>query len=63
MNLDLLEKLPDPAQEAARATSVAALEYLQSTDWMALRQLETGKPIPEDVAAKRAEARLVIDAQ
>jgi len=31
--------------------------YLQSTDWMVLRQMETGKAMPQDVAAKRQLAR------
>jgi hypothetical protein len=34
-----------------------ALEYLASTDWMAIRASEGGKPMPEEVKQARAEAR------
>lgn len=34
-----------------------AREYLAETDWMVVRSVETGKPVPEDVLAKRAAAR------
>lgn len=34
-----------------------SLEYLASTDWMAIRQYETGVPMPESVKLQRAEAR------
>jgi len=44
------------AQAAARARA-DALAYLASTDWMVTRLAETGKPIPDDVAAKREDAR------
>lgn len=40
-----------------------ARAYLASTDWYVMRLVETGKPIPEDVAFKRAETRLSIDEQ
>lgn len=31
--------------------------YLQKTDWYVIRFLETGVAVPDDVTAKRAEAR------
>ena len=31
--------------------------YLDDTDWMILRQTETGKVVPQDIAAKRQLAR------
>jgi hypothetical protein len=34
-----------------------ALEYLASTDWMAVRASEGAKPMPEEVKQARAEAR------
>ncbi len=34
-----------------------ALEYLASTDWMAIRASEGGKPMPEEIKQARAEAR------
>ena len=35
----------------------AAKSYLDSTDWFVTRLAETGKPVPDDVAAKREAAR------
>lgn len=46
-------------QELAKAQAKAA-EYLNSTDWYVTRLTETGKAIPEEVLAGRAEARLVL---
>lgn len=37
-----------------------ALKYLADTDWLLIRSMETGIPMPEEVKAKRAEARLKI---
>lgn len=34
-----------------------ALAYLAETDWMMIRELENGKPMPEEVKIKRQEAR------
>ena len=34
--------------------------YLSSTDWYAIRYADSGEPMPEEVRAKRAEARLEI---
>jgi hypothetical protein len=42
------------AREQAKATARA---YLAETDWMVIRAAETGTPIPDDVAEKRAAAR------
>lgn len=45
--------------QAEKATKVsAAMEYLKQTDWYAHRKAETGKAIPEDILAKRAQARI-----
>lgn len=46
------EGQPDPAIERAEARA-----YLSATDWFVTRQVETGKAVPDDIAAKRAEAR------
>ena len=35
----------------------AAKSYLDSTDWMVVRQVETGVPVPENITALRAQAR------
>lgn len=55
----------DPAAVKAAAKQAAerveAQNYLASTDWYTARLIETGKPIPEDVSAKRAAARITLD--
>lgn len=38
-----------------------AKKYLSSTDWYYPRLTETGKAVPEDVVAKRLEARNLIN--
>ena len=51
------------ADRAAAARARAAAEahrYLAETDWMVIRAAETGKPVPEEVMASRAQARLLI---
>jgi hypothetical protein len=45
------------AAERERITQQARA-YLDSTDWMVIRAAETGVPVPADVAAARAAARL-----
>ncbi len=35
-------------------------EYLANTDWYVIRENETGKKIPEEIANKRRQARLNI---
>ena len=37
-----------------------AQEYLNSTDWYVARYGETGVAIPDNIKAKRAEARLIL---
>ena len=54
--------ITDEEAEALRPKPVIdvamqAKAYLASTDWYVTRFAETGKPIPEDVTIKRAEAR------
>jgi hypothetical protein len=53
-----------PEQQAALDFIIAAVdksrkakEYLANTDWYVIRQQEQGTLIPEDVLAKRQEAR------
>ena len=53
-----------PEQQAALDFIIAAVdksrkakEYLANTDWYVIRQQETGVEIPEDVLAKRQDAR------
>ena len=48
------QAVADAAREAARRT---ALRYLAETDWYVIRESDTGKAVPKDVAKRRAEAR------
>lgn len=49
---------PAEALAEARAPTIAAARaYLAETDWYVTRAAETGTPIPDDIAAARAEAR------
>ena len=51
----------DKIAEKELATKVQeAKSYLASTDWYVTREAETGKAIPDEVKAKRAEARDLI---
>ena len=49
-----------PSAEQLRAIEIQqAKDYLDSTDWYVVRFSETGVPVPEEITAKRAAARLV----
>ncbi|WP_053156592.1 hypothetical protein [Pseudomonas protegens] len=63
MDLSKLELTPTDASRAKEAQEREARKYLNETDWYAMRLLETGKTIPEDVTAKRAEARTTISGE
>ncbi len=45
------------AQVAQEAINAEALAYLASTDWIIIREMDSGVACPEDVKQKRAEAR------
>lgn len=45
------------AQVAQEAINAEALAYLASTDWLIIREMDSGTPCPEDIKQKRAEAR------
>ncbi len=51
------DKAAEEAAAQAAADRAEALAYLASTDWLVVRQMETGQAIPDDVQAARAEAR------
>lgn len=51
---ELLAERDAQEREKARAEARA---YLASTDWLVVRQAETGMPVPDEVAEKRAAAR------
>ena len=49
------------AEDRARARDEAeARQTLAATDWMIIRQAETGDPVPEAVRAARARARRIL---
>jgi hypothetical protein len=37
-----------------------ALKFLSDTDWMVIRQAETGVPVPQEILEQRAQARILI---
>ena len=56
-----IELTPDQVAESIlNQQKYEAREYLNSTDWYAARLAETGTPIPEQVIAKRQEARALL---
>lgn len=64
MKLIVKTKADLVAEEAARIATQAkreALDYLEATDWMIVRQAETGTPVPAEVLQQRADARLILD--
>lgn len=46
------------ARAAARAQTLA---YLASTDWLFVREAETGKAVPPETRAARAQARAILN--
>ena len=46
--------------EQSREATKQAKEYLKSTDWYIIREMDSGTPCPEDVKLARASARLQI---
>ena len=44
-------------QDAIDVVNATAQAYLASTDWMVIRQQETGAAVPQEVADARAAAR------
>jgi hypothetical protein len=45
------------AQVAQDAINAEALAYLASTDWLVIREMDSGVACPDDVKIARAEAR------
>jgi len=52
-----IEILDISAQVDQEKQNAEALAYLASTDWLIIREIDSGVPCPVDVKAKRAEAR------
>jgi len=48
--------------QAHENASAEARAYLARTDWLVVRQAETGVPVPEAVLQARAEARRLLHA-
>lgn len=56
-------EVPAPTQEELNHARIVELQqYLDNTDWYAVRYSETGVEIPEEVKLKRKEAREEISA-
>lgn len=49
------------ASQEQALISANALTYLAETDWYVIRNQETGAPVPADVLAQRAAARVAIN--
>ena len=64
ISLEQIDSINKAKQEELEATKECKVQeakaYLASTDWMVTRQAETGKAIPDEVKAKRQEARELI---
>ena len=54
-------KVANAAAAAQQAGNAVQQAYLASTDWLVLRQLETGKAVPLELAALRQAARAKVD--
>lgn len=49
---------PPPTPEEEKRQKISEYEaYLSQTDWYIIRYADTGKIVPEEIKAKRAEAR------
>ena len=53
----LIEAPPLPTDEQQKDLNRRARAYLNATDWMVIRQQETGVPVPSDILTCRARAR------
>lgn len=63
INLDLIEKTPEPVDPEKDKERSEAIAYLQSTDWQVIAKYERKRPIPEEVKAKRKEALDIVTAE
>ncbi len=55
--IDYFEEL----SEMELAQKEEAVQYLRDTDWLVIRELETGKEIPEGIKIKRQAARVMVE--
>lgn len=63
MDLSKIKLIPTQESIKKEQKTREALKYLSDTDWYVMRLVEIGKVIPEDIAAKRAEARTTISGE
>ena len=49
---------PKTAEQLQQQANAEARTYLAETDWYVIRLQETGEPVPEDILAERAAARV-----
>ncbi|ROM30182.1 hypothetical protein BK645_14795 [Pseudomonas protegens] len=63
MDLSKIKSIPTQESIKKEQKTREALKYLSDTDWYVMRLVEIGKAIPEDIAAKRAEARTTISGE
>lgn len=54
------DQLSETADQAAARDQHQARACLAETDWYFIRQLETGRAVPQDISARRAAARQVL---
>jgi hypothetical protein len=59
--IDFSQARPVVSPEMLEARDTAQ-RLLQQTDWYVIREMETGRRVPEDIARARAEARLILSA-
>lgn len=52
-----IEVIDITAQVEQEKTNAEALEYLASTDWMIIREIDSGLSCPAEIKAERAAAR------
>lgn len=62
MDLSQLKPIQAPESPELAAAKGAARRYLQDTDWLVLRQVETGQAVPDDIKAARNAARDTLSA-
>lgn len=60
MDLSQLQKVKTDAELNSELKRGKAIQYLQSTDWYVIRQVETGVPVPDAVKEQRTAARNVV---
>jgi len=53
-------KAEETAQAKQEAINKEAKDYLASTDWYLVREMETGVPTPQEIKDARQEARLKV---